>query len=231
MASERSTRRPTLGTTSSIDRGTQESPPGSPGVPTCPTSVLILVLHAGSVLDANTEMTSKKSDILTFRGAFESVMRQHYSSLVGHIVIKLVSCPSVCTDALGILSSLSPYSFDASPSTADIPNLTDVPIGAIPLLATCSPEFQDSVNRTVTNSNLVYNEFLKSEEGRHFNGQIVMIGDSLGAILGHDALCRSSNRHGSEVSGLEAMDFRENDLDASKLLTPPSPRRKLSTTR
>lgn len=49
-------------------------------------------------------MTAKKSDVTTFRGAFESVMRQHYPSLVGHVVVKLVSCPSVCTDALGILS-------------------------------------------------------------------------------------------------------------------------------
>lgn len=49
-------------------------------------------------------MTAKKSDVTTFRGAFESVMRQHYPSLVGHVAIKLVSCPSICTDALGILS-------------------------------------------------------------------------------------------------------------------------------
>lgn len=49
-------------------------------------------------------MTAKKSDVTTFRGAFESVMRQHYPTLVGHIAIKLVSCPSICTESLGILS-------------------------------------------------------------------------------------------------------------------------------
>lgn len=79
--------------------------PGSPIThPSCNTTILILVLHAGSVLDANVDLTAKKSDITTFRGAFESVMRQHYPSMVGHITIKLVSCSSICTEGLGILS-------------------------------------------------------------------------------------------------------------------------------
>ncbi|XP_037039413.1 protein retinal degeneration B isoform X3 [Bradysia coprophila] len=233
VASERGSRRPTLGTTASIDRsGPQDSPPSSPGLPSCATSVLVLVFHAGSVLDACTDKTSKKSDVTTFRGAFESVMRQHYPSLVGHLVIKLVCCPAVCTDALGILSSLSPYSFDTSPSSAEIPNMTDVPIGAIPLLATCTPEFQDAVNRTVASANVCYAEFLKSEEGRGFNGQVAVIGDSMGAVLAHDGLCRTTTgRHGSEASGLDIDDhFLDNELDASKLLTAPSPRRRSSST-
>ena len=229
VASERGSKRPTLGQTISIDRN-QESPPSSPGLPSCPTSVLILVLHAGSVLDANSDMTSKRSDITTFKGAFESVMRQHYPSLVGHVAIRLVSCPSVCTDALGILSSLSPYSFDASPST-DIPNLTDVPIGAIPLLATCTPEFQESVSRSVTCANSMYAEFLKCDEGRHFNGQVAIIGDSFGSVIAHDALCRSNSRHGSEGSSLDNLDIIDtNELDATKLLTAPTNRRRSSST-
>ncbi|XP_055586787.1 protein retinal degeneration B isoform X2 [Uranotaenia lowii] len=233
VASERGSRRPTLGASSSMDRGNgTESPPGSPSHASCPTTVLVLVMHSGSVLDASSDMTAKKSDVTTFRGAFESVMRQHYPSLVGHVVIRLVPCPSVCTDALGILSSLSPYSFDASPSTADIPNLTDIPIGAIPLLTTCSPDFQDSVNRAVASANLVYAEFLKTEEGKGFSGQVALIGDSMGSVLVHDALCRNNARHGSEASGLDhIVDFMEvNDLDANKLLTAPSPRRRSSST-
>ncbi|XP_021694919.1 protein retinal degeneration B isoform X2 [Aedes aegypti] len=234
VASERGSRRPTLGASSSIDRGngTGDSPPGSPGLPSCPTTVLVLIMHAGSVLDANSDMTAKKSDVTTFRGAFESVMRQHYPSLVGHVAIRLVPCPSVCTDALGILSSLSPYSFDASPSTADIPTLTDIPIGAIPLLTTCSPDFQDAVNRSVASANMVYAEFLKTDEGKGFNGQVALIGDSMGGVLAHDALCRVNARHGSEASGLDhIVDFMEvNDLDVNKLLTAPSPRRRSSST-
>lgn len=149
----------------------RDSPPGSPGPLSCATSVLILVFHAGSCLDANSDLTAKKSDVTTFRGAMESVARQHYPSLVGHFVIKLVSCPSVCTDALGILSSLSPYSFDSSPSQIDLPNLTDIPIGAIPLLTTCTPDFVDAVNRSVGQANQVYLDFLKTEEERDSTGR------------------------------------------------------------
>lgn len=102
VASERSSKRSQFSTTYSIDRS--ESPPGSPGPATCPTSCLVLVLHAGSVLDGNVDSATKKSDLTTFRGAFESVMRQHYPSLHGHVALKLVSCPPVCTDTLSILS-------------------------------------------------------------------------------------------------------------------------------
>lgn len=70
----------------------------------CKTTVLCLVVHAGSVLDATMDLTAKKSDITTFKGAFESVIRQHYVPMMGHVVIKLIPCPSICTDALGILS-------------------------------------------------------------------------------------------------------------------------------
>lgn len=116
------------GKVNSLDVSRPDSPSASPGHLPCNTSVLLLVLHAGSVLgknkisinfkivylscfflfililDANVDVAAKKSDVTTFRGAFESVMRQHYPSLVGHIAIKLVSCPSICTESLGILS-------------------------------------------------------------------------------------------------------------------------------
>ena len=48
----------------------------------CPTTVLVLVAHGGSVLDLDMEASVRKSDVTTFRGAFESVMRSHYPNLV-----------------------------------------------------------------------------------------------------------------------------------------------------
>ena len=48
----------------------------------------------------------------TCRGAFESIMRQHYPALVGRLVIRCVPCPSICSETLAILSNLNPYSFD-----------------------------------------------------------------------------------------------------------------------
>lgn len=113
--------------------------------------------------------------------------------------------------------------------------MTDVPIGAIPLLTTCSPDFHDAVNKTVANANIGYAEFLKSEEGKGFNGQVAIIGDSIGALLAHDALCRTTpNRHGSEASNLDEDTchgfLMDPELDATKLLTAPSPRRRSSST-
>nr|NP_001162751.1 retinal degeneration B, isoform H [Drosophila melanogaster]ACZ95286.1 retinal degeneration B, isoform H [Drosophila melanogaster] len=253
VASERGNKRQ-LRSSASVDRSHDSSPPGSPSTPSCPTTILILVVHAGSVLDAASELTAKKSDVTTFRGSFEAVMRQHYPSLLTHVTIKMVPCPSICTDALGILSSLSPYSFDASPSAADIPNIADVPIGAIPLLSVASPEFHETVNKTVAAANIVYHEFLKSEEGHGFSGQIVMLGDSMGSLLAYEALCRSngsqpgtasgaSNSGGDAATNINTHNplsprnsrlddderFIEADLDAKRLLVAPSPRRRRSS--
>lgn len=48
-ASARSSQKPPFRQSTSLDR-TNESPPGSPNSPPCKTSILILVVHAGSVL-------------------------------------------------------------------------------------------------------------------------------------------------------------------------------------
>ncbi|KAK7871835.1 hypothetical protein R5R35_006433 [Gryllus longicercus] len=222
--------------------------PGSPVMSgahqttSCKTAALLFVLHAGSVLDANVDVTAKKSDITTFRGAFECVMRQHYPSMVGHIAIKLVSCPSICTEALGVLSSLSPYSFDVSPSSVDSPQVThdSIPIGAIPLFASSSPEYQDTVSKVINAANVTYQEFIRSDEGRGFCGQICFIGDGVGSILGYDALCRTAqyqSRHDSENSILDTDTGQdenvENGCDSlhpGKHLTAPQPRRRSSST-
>ncbi|OWR54650.1 protein retinal degeneration B [Danaus plexippus] len=234
VTSERGSRRLTsLQSHQSID-GCPDTPVHS----SCPTTVLILVFHAGSVLDANVDMTAKKSDVTTFKGAFESVMRQHYPTLVGHITIKLVSCPSLCTEALGVLSTLSPYSFDCSPSTVDSPSLTNdlIPIGAIPLIATSSPEYHEYVTKTITAANVVYNDFIKSDDGKGFNGQVCIVGDSMGSILAYDALCRTlqyQSRHDSENSILDTEITIRNEPSEHYLnkshLQAPTPRRRSST--
>lgn len=170
-------------------------------------------------------------------------MRQHYPTMVGHVAIRLVSCPSVCTEALGILSSLSPYSFDVSPSCTETPHVThdSIPIGAIPLFACTSPEYREVVARVITNANNVYHEFLRSFEGRGFTGNVVFVGDGVGSILGYDALCRTQqiqSRHESENSLLDSalpggeVIFTETpcaDLSSSHLQAP-SPRRRSSST-
>ncbi|XP_050514264.1 protein retinal degeneration B isoform X3 [Diabrotica virgifera virgifera] len=236
VASERGNRRAMLrGKINSLEVPCPESPSASPHNP-CNTTVLILVLHAGSVLDANVDLAAKKSDITTLKGAFESVMRQHYPSLIGHIAIRLVSCPSICTEGLGILSSLSPYSFDVSPSCTDVPQIThdSIPIGAIPILASSTSEYVEAVSRTINAANAAYLEFIKSEEGQGFSGQVCFVADSIGSILAYDSLCRTAkyvSRHGSENSILES-DFQKYDVHINETghLTAPSPRRRSSST-
>ncbi|XP_020294135.1 protein retinal degeneration B isoform X3 [Pseudomyrmex gracilis] len=238
VATERNSKRLQISTSASIDVSCPASPQHSPTHQPCKVSVLIIVVHGGSVLDVHVDLTAKKSDITTFRGAFESVMRQHYSSMVGHVSIKFVSCPSICTEGLGILSSLSPYSFDVSPSCADTPQVTHdtIPIGAIPLLASSSSDYQDAVLRVVTSANQVYHDFIKSDEGKGFNGQICLVGDSVGSILTYDALCRTMqhSRQSSENSILESSGQQGYDnggnLEDSKHLSAPSPRRRSSGT-
>ena len=176
----------------------------------CPTQVLILVMHGGSVLDGPLDASVRKSDVTTFRGAFETIIRNHYPGLLGQVVIKCVPCPAICAEALAVLSSLSPYSFDVIPSLNNIgkqANESDfvvsndrLPIGTIPIFATSSPEYHTSVNKMVSTANEVFADFLHSEEGLNFCGQVVLIGDSMGAILSYDALCRQIKRSSSDSS-------------------------------
>jgi len=75
------------------------------------TMNLFQVFHGGSVLDPDLDISDRKSDVTTFRGAFEAIMRTHYPSLMGHVLIKCVPCPPICSEALAVLSNLSPYRF------------------------------------------------------------------------------------------------------------------------
>ena len=53
-----------------------------------------------------------------------------------------------------------------------------LPIGTIPILATSSPDYQASVTKMVTCANDIFADFLKSEEGLGFCGQVCLIGKS-----------------------------------------------------
>ena len=75
-----------------------------------------------------------------------------------------------------------------------------LPIGTIPLFATSSPEYFHSINKMIQSANKVFNDFLLSEDGQGFCGQVCMVGDSVGAILAYDALCRTFKRSCSDTS-------------------------------
>ncbi|KAF7200324.1 membrane-associated phosphatidylinositol transfer protein 2 isoform X6 [Nothobranchius furzeri] len=169
--------------------------------------VLILVLHGGNILDAGGgDQTSKQADINTISTAFDTVMRVHYPAALGRIAIRLVPCPAICAEAFSLVSNLSPYSYDEGCLSS---SQDHIPLAALPLLATSSPQYQDSVATVIARANQVYAEFLKSLDGASFSGQVCLIGDCVGGILGFDALCNSgstvnesqnSSRRGSVIS-------------------------------
>lgn len=80
----------------------------------------------------------------------------------------------VKTSYLYYVTSLNPYNFDASTPTLDKAVVTNdnFPLSAIPMFATGSPEYCEAVYSTVVRVNVLYQEFLKSEEGLDFNGQV-----------------------------------------------------------
>ncbi|XP_050836720.1 membrane-associated phosphatidylinositol transfer protein 2 isoform X5 [Serinus canaria] len=169
--------------------------------------VLLLVLHGGNILDSGSgDQSSKQGDVNTITTVFDTVMRVHYPAALGHIAIKLVPCPAICSEAFSLVSSLSPYSYDEG----CLSNSQDhIPLAALPLLATSSPQYQEAVATVIVRANQAYSEFIKSQEGTSFTGQVCLVGDCVGGILGFDALCYSnqtvsesqnSSRRGSVVS-------------------------------
>ncbi|XP_062445666.1 membrane-associated phosphatidylinositol transfer protein 2 isoform X6 [Rhea pennata] len=169
--------------------------------------VLLLVLHGGNILDSGSgDQSSKQGDVNTITTVFDTVMRVHYPAALGHIAIKLVPCPAICSEAFSLVSSLSPYSYDEG----CLSNSQDhIPLAALPLLATSSPQYQEAVAAVIVRANQAYSEFIRSQEGTSFNGQVCLVGDCVGGILGFDALCYSnqtvsesqnSSRRGSVVS-------------------------------
>ncbi|NXY48730.1 PITM2 protein, partial [Ceuthmochares aereus] len=169
--------------------------------------VLLLVLHGGNILDSGSgDQSSKQGDVNTITTVFDTVMRIHYPTALGHIAIRLVPCPAVCSEAFSLVSSLSPYSYDEG----CLSNSQDhIPLAALPLLATSSPQYQEAVATVIVRANQAYSEFIRSQEGSSFNGQVCLVGDCVGGILGFDALCcsgqsvsesQNSSRRGSVVS-------------------------------
>ncbi|XP_042735903.1 membrane-associated phosphatidylinositol transfer protein 3 isoform X8 [Lagopus leucura] len=158
----------------------------------CKTRVLILILHGGNILDNGGEdQSSKLADINTFCSVFEKVTQDHFPAALGHILIRLVPCPAICSAAFSLVSNLNPYSYDESCLSSSEDH---IPLAALPLLAVSSPQYQDAVAMVISRANQVYNDFLKSTDGVGFNGQVCLIGDCIGGILGFDAICYNTNR-------------------------------------
>uniref|UniRef100_A0A8U7NT13 Phosphatidylinositol transfer protein membrane associated 1 n=1 Tax=Corvus moneduloides TaxID=1196302 RepID=A0A8U7NT13_CORMO len=166
------------------------------------------VLLLGNILDQGAgEPGSKQADVQTLAATFDAVTRVHFPEALGHVALRLVPCPPICAAAYALVSKLSPYSHDRDSLSS---SQDHIPLAALPLLATSSGIYQHAVGTVIARANQAYAAFLHSGEGTGFCGQVVLLGDCVGGILGFDALCqsrvgsggsRSSSRRGSLVSG------------------------------
>uniref|UniRef100_H3A2P8 Phosphatidylinositol transfer protein membrane associated 1 n=1 Tax=Latimeria chalumnae TaxID=7897 RepID=H3A2P8_LATCH len=130
-------------------------------------------------------------------------------------VMRTFSRPGFRKKKYSLQDSLSPYSHDGDSLSS---SQDHIPLAALPLLATSSIQYQDAVLAVIARANQAYTDFVKSKEGTAFRGQVCLIGDCVGGILGFDALChsgtaapgsRGSSRRGSMVS-----------RESSELLSP-----------
>jgi len=161
----------------------------------CPIDILILIFYGGSYFvkivnfifpkkkifnylgnifsTDDTFVNAMKTDIISFRSTFETVLRNHYSRMDGKIAIRFVECRSICVESIELLNSLSPYG--ALNTTHDITHSETLPINALPLFATSNPSYQTTLTDAVASANKVYQEFISSKEGKHFSGQVKQI--------------------------------------------------------
>ncbi|XP_031813202.1 membrane-associated phosphatidylinositol transfer protein 3 isoform X1 [Sarcophilus harrisii] len=175
-----------------------EDAEGGPQQRACRTHVLLLVLHGGNILDTGSgDPGCKAADIHTFSSVLEKVTRAHFPAALGRVLTQFVPCPAICSQAFSLISNLNPYSYDENwlSSSED-----HIPLAALPLLAISSPQYQDAVAMVITRANQVYSEFLKSPDGIGFSGQVCLIGDCVGGILGFDAICYSASPAGDSLS-------------------------------
>lgn len=158
----------------------------------CPIQYVFFVFHGGSVLDSVDDVSAKKSDLTTFRGVLEFVMRQHYHHLVGHVSVKQITCSSVCSSVLSTLSSMHPFSYEQAFGENNM--VAETQIGVVPLLVANTPRFKSIIDQAILSANQTYNDFLNSDEGRGFAGQVTIVGDSVGSLIAYEALMRSTVR-------------------------------------
>jgi hypothetical protein len=133
--------------------------------------IFISIFKLGNIFSTEDLFDSaKKTDFLSFRSTFDTVLRSHYPRIEGKIAIRFVECRSICIEAINLLSSLSPYGI--ANISHDITHSETLPINAIPLFATSNSTYQTTLTNAVESANKVYQEFITSKEGKYFSGQV-----------------------------------------------------------
>jgi hypothetical protein len=104
----------------------------------------------------------------------------------------------------------------------------NLPFNTLPLLALANQaQYRSNVVAFTRECNKVYHEFLGSPEGANFQGQVAIVGDSLGSLLVYDALCQqssTSSNSGDDTSSLNQSSIASSSHSAANIppLTPNS---------
>ncbi|KAJ7387243.1 Membrane-associated phosphatidylinositol transfer protein 2 [Desmophyllum pertusum] len=194
-------------------------------LPSTRITSLLLVIHGGTQIDTGLDPTSRDMDFKLIQDAFDAVINSHYRGAVGRIALRLVECPAICSKALNLLSQLCTYSESdsdvASINSGFTPVSSSFPLSAISLMVSSSPFYDEAVNAMVVATNMVYQDFLKSEEGQGFRGEVCLLGDCMGALLAYDALTTSVNTLKNRTQSF---------ITNTAMLSPNPPHLRLSTT-
>jgi membrane-associated phosphatidylinositol transfer protein len=96
----------------------------------------------------------------------------------------------------------------------------------LPLFLSLNNKYKDKLTLFINECNRVYHDFINSQEGSLFNGDVILIGDSIGSILAYDVLALESSYHSnldsnnSSTSTLESYPSSTSDFEKS---LPPTP--------
>ena len=152
------------------------------------SDILLLVVRGGSGLSADDPYNSQV-DYHTLTGTIDEVLQTHYQYAVGRVATHLVSCPNITSNTYDMLSSLTPGNGNYGDGPQATPSQS-FPISVLPLLTVEHPQYKDSLLHLTHSANSIYHDFLDSEEGVNFNGNICFLADGFGSIMLYDILAR-----------------------------------------
>ncbi|KAI6241593.1 DDHD domain-containing protein [Aphelenchoides fujianensis] len=153
--------------------GEGDSPPQTPK-PDPSSALLVLVFHGDIYPESPAD--SKTTDANTLRSTIDALISSHYVQLKNRVHVQRVICGSeLCTTVASLNAVCSSFG-SFHPSLA--------------LLIATSETFYEAVQGTIRRANEVVANFLRSEAGANFNGEIYAVGDCIGGLLMYEALAR-----------------------------------------
>lgn len=131
--------------------------------------VLFLVVDGGLYLEEPGDKDAKMIDYQTFVGLLHETSHQHFRGARQRLAFRHVPCPNFSSTTLQVLHALEPR-LSSSPPGGLI--LSHYCMAVLPLVVAESSEYLAGLGTLVTTANGAYQEFVSSEEGRGFAGQV-----------------------------------------------------------